>query len=109
VIKKLHEDGKLSRDDMTRELENVGFKKGDKLDMTLGQLSGGWKMKMGLVRAMLMEADILMMDEPTGHLDNSTVHGSLITSNHSRQAPDQSLSLPPRTTRAIWRQPPPTS
>jgi len=26
-------------------------------------------MKMGLVRAMLMEADILMMDEPTGHLD----------------------------------------
>merc|ERR1712130_677793 len=42
---------------------------GDKLDMTLGQLSGGWKMKMGLVRAMLMEADILMMDEPTGHLD----------------------------------------
>merc|ERR1712025_756031 len=25
--------------------------------------------KMGLVRAMLMEADILMMDEPTGHLD----------------------------------------
>merc|ERR1719346_601139 len=54
---------------MVEELEKVGFKKGDKLDMTLGQLSGGWKMKMGLVRAMLMEADILMMDEPTGHLD----------------------------------------
>merc|ERR1712203_446809 len=51
------------------ELEKVGFKSGDKLDMRLGALSGGWKMKMGLVRAMLMEADILMMDEPTGHLD----------------------------------------
>merc|ERR1712203_721831 len=51
------------------ELEKVGFKAGDKLDMRLGALSGGWKMKMGLVRAMLMEADILMMDEPTGHLD----------------------------------------
>merc|ERR1712060_73539 len=62
-------EGKLSKEQMTAELEKVGFKKGDKLDMTLGQLSGGWKMKMGLVRAMLMEADILMMDEPTGHLD----------------------------------------
>merc|ERR1712156_1264037 len=69
VIKKLHDDGKLTKEDMIKSLEEVGFKKGDKLDMTLGQLSGGWKMKMGLVRAMLMEADILMMDEPTGHLD----------------------------------------
>jgi len=69
VIKEAHEAGKLSKEKMVEELEKVGFKKGDKLDMTLGQLSGGWKMKMGLVRAMLMEADILMMDEPTGHLD----------------------------------------
>merc|ERR1711937_500152 len=69
VIKNMHDEGKLTIERMTAELENVGFKKGDKLDMTLGQLSGGWKMKMGLVRAMLMEADILMLDEPTGHLD----------------------------------------
>merc|ERR1719428_1896662 len=69
VIKKAHEEGTLTKEKMIEELENVGFKKGDKLDMPLGQLSGGWKMKMGLVRAMLMEADILMMDEPTGHLD----------------------------------------
>merc|ERR1719191_1669717 len=69
VIKKAHEAGMLPKEKMIEELEKVGFKKGDKLDMPLGQLSGGWKMKMGLVRAMLMEADILMMDEPTGHLD----------------------------------------
>merc|ERR1712176_1408791 len=55
------------------ELTSVGFKRGDKLDMTLGQLSGGWKMKMGLVRAKMMDADILMMDEPTGHLDKFNV------------------------------------
>merc|ERR1719210_2827760 len=65
----MNESGDLTKEKMIEELEKVGFKKGDKLDMTLGQLSGGWKMKMGLVRAMLMEADILMMDEPTGHLD----------------------------------------
>merc|ERR1712032_872368 len=31
--------------------------------------SGGWKVKMQLVCAKLIEADILMLDEPTGHLD----------------------------------------
>merc|ERR1719428_372044 len=61
--------GILTKQFMIEKLEDVGFKSGDKLDMTLGKLSGGWKMKMGLVRAMLMKADILMMDEPTGHLD----------------------------------------
>merc|ERR1712176_830857 len=73
VSKEMNESGALSKEKMVEELEKVGFKKGDKLDMTLGQLSGGWKMKMGLVRAMLMEADILMMDEPTGHLDKFNV------------------------------------
>merc|ERR1711972_355138 len=58
---------------MEEELTAVGFKRGDKLDMTLGQLSGGWKMKMGLVRAKMMDADILMMDEPTGHLDKFNI------------------------------------
>jgi len=73
VIKAMNEAGELSKEKMVEELEKVGFKKGDKLDMTLGELSGGWKMKMGLVRAMLMDADILMMDEPTGHLDKFNV------------------------------------
>merc|ERR1712032_1317151 len=31
--------------------------------------SGGWKVKMQLVCAKLIDADILMLDEPTGHLD----------------------------------------
>merc|ERR1712072_841320 len=30
---------------------------------------GGWKMKMQLCAAQLMNADVLMLDEPTGHLD----------------------------------------
>jgi elongation factor 3 len=31
--------------------------------------SGGWKMKMQLCAATLMQADVIMLDEPTGHLD----------------------------------------
>lgn len=33
------------------------------------QLSGGWKMKLALIRATLEKADIMLMDEPTNHLD----------------------------------------
>merc|ERR1711937_197008 len=73
VIKAMFDAGETSMEKMEEELTAVGFKRGDKLDMTLGQLSGGWKMKMGLVRAKMMDADILMMDEPTGHLDKFNI------------------------------------
>merc|ERR1712151_504844 len=73
VIKAMFDAGETSMQKMEEELTAVGFKRGDKLDMTLGQLSGGWKMKMGLVRAKMMDADILMMDGPTGHLDKFNI------------------------------------
>jgi len=73
VIKAMYDAGEITMEKMEEELTSVGFKRGDKLDMTLGQLSGGWKMKMGLVRAKMMDADILMMDEPTGHLDKFNI------------------------------------
>merc|ERR1719191_1282161 len=73
VIKAMYDSGETDMVKMEEELTSVGFKRGDKLDMTLGQLSGGWKMKMGLVRAKMMDADILMMDEPTGHLDKFNI------------------------------------
>lgn len=73
VIKAMFDDGEITMEKMEEELTSVGFKRGDKLDMKLGQLSGGWKMKMGLVRAKMMDADILMMDEPTGHLDKFNI------------------------------------
>merc|ERR1712045_453771 len=73
VIKAMFDAGETTMEKMEEELTAVGVKRGDKLDMTLGQLSGGWKMKMGLVRAKMMDADILMMDEPTGHLDKFNI------------------------------------
>jgi len=36
-------------------------------------LSGGWKMKLALARAILSKADILLCDEPTNHLDVDNV------------------------------------
>merc|ERR1712113_643221 len=89
VIKAMYDAGETDMDKMEQELTAVGFKRGDKLDMTLGQLSGGWKMKMGLVRAKMMDADILMMDEPTGHLDKFNIAWLIdyVNSLKSREKP----------------------
>merc|ERR1712070_1245195 len=54
--------------------------------------SGGWKMKMQLCAAKLVNADVLMLDEPTGHLDVNNIKwleewlesfpGSIICTSH---------------------------
>jgi elongation factor 3 len=67
-------------EEMAREkLLSVGFDVDDSkmaaasLTKQVGRLSGGWRMKLALVRAMLMKADILLLDEPTNHLDPGNV------------------------------------
>ncbi|GMI10223.1 hypothetical protein TrRE_jg13565 [Triparma retinervis] len=39
----------------------------------IGELSGGWQMKLRLLKAVITKADILLLDEPTNHLDTKTV------------------------------------
>ena len=73
---------KVSRENVEKVMEDIGFgnsKKGIGLDraadvgMGVTTYSGGWKMKMQLCAATLMNADILMLDEPTGHLDTTNI------------------------------------
>merc|ERR1719191_2184709 len=62
------------------------------LDLPVTSYSGGWKMKMQLCAAQLMDADVLMLDEPTGHLDVDNIKwledwlesfpGSIICTSH---------------------------
>jgi len=62
------------------------------LENPVTSYSGGWKMKMQLCAAQLMNADVLMLDEPTGHLDVDNVKwledwlesfpGSIICTSH---------------------------
>lgn len=61
---------------------------------TCGQLSGGERKRLALVKTLLMPADILILDEPTNHLDQGMAdwlednlrrfQGSLIMITHDR-------------------------
>ena len=63
---------KITKDTVTEQLTGVGFS--DELqNRSVGALSGGWKMKLALSRAILMQADIFLLDEPTNHLDVANV------------------------------------
>ena len=52
----------VPRDKIREQLLDVGFDSSRQNDL-VGSLSGGWKMKLELARAMLYNADLLLLDE----------------------------------------------
>jgi elongation factor 3 len=58
----------IGRDDVAAAMLEVGFTQ-KMLGDAITTLSGGWRMKLALCRAMLQKADLLLCDEPTNHLD----------------------------------------
>merc|ERR1712166_1375158 len=68
----------VTMDQVLESLSSIGFRNKEKginikaaADMKnpITTYSGGWKVKMQLACAQLINADILMIDDPTGHLD----------------------------------------
>merc|ERR1719305_2033117 len=91
-------DEPVSEDQVKELMMQVGFgypggpDRAANLENPVTSYSGGWKMKMQLCAAQLMNADVLMLDEPTGHLDVDNIKwleewlesfpGSIICTSH---------------------------
>ena len=75
-------------------LHGLGFEDA-RIDGDVGQLSGGWKMRVAMARVLLGRPDVLLMDEPTNHLDIESIiwleeflrtqPGALLMTSHDRE------------------------
>jgi ATPase subunit of ABC transporter with duplicated ATPase domains len=75
-------------------LHGLGFAD-EQIDGDVGELSGGWKMRVALARVLLGRPDVLLMDEPTNHLDIESIiwleqflrsyPGAILMTSHDRE------------------------
>jgi ATPase subunit of ABC transporter with duplicated ATPase domains len=75
-------------------LAGLGFSQ-EMMDGDVGNLSGGWKMRVALARILLMRPDVMLLDEPSNHLDLESLiwleqflrgyEGALMMTSHDRE------------------------
>ncbi|MEP9376006.1 ABC-F family ATP-binding cassette domain-containing protein [Aquabacter sp. CN5-332] len=74
-------------------LAGLGFSQ-EMMEGDVGGLSGGWKMRVALARILLMQPDVMLLDEPSNHLDIESLiwleaflknfDGALMMTSHDR-------------------------
>ncbi|MFC6047374.1 ABC-F family ATP-binding cassette domain-containing protein [Methylobacterium hispanicum] len=75
-------------------LAGLGFSQ-EMMEGDVGKLSGGWKMRVALARILLMRPDVMLLDEPSNHLDIESLiwlesflkgfEGALMMTSHDRE------------------------
>jgi ATPase subunit of ABC transporter with duplicated ATPase domains len=95
VQARFEELGGYALESRAREiLAGLGFSH-EMMDGDVGQLSGGWKMRVALARILLMQPDTMLLDEPSNHLDLESLiwleqflkgyEGALMMTSHDRE------------------------
>lgn len=79
-------------------LAGLGFAQ-EMMDGDVAKLSGGWKMRVALARILLMRPDVMLLDEPSNHLDLESLiwlesflkgyDGALLMTSHDREFMDR--------------------
>lgn len=94
VQARFEELGGYALDSKAREvLHGLGFSQ-EMMEGDVGRLSGGWKMRVALARILLMRPDVMLLDEPSNHLDLESLiwleqflrgyDGALLMTSHDR-------------------------
>lgn len=95
VLARFEELDGYALDSRAREaLAGLGFSE-EMMDKDVGLLSGGWKMRVALARILLMRPDVMLLDEPSNHLDLESLiwlehflkgyEGALLMTSHDRE------------------------
>ena len=58
--------------EVEKALKGLGFKQTD-LDRPTSEFSGGWRMRIELAKILLQKPDLILLDEPTNHVDIESV------------------------------------
>ncbi|WP_192247531.1 ABC-F family ATP-binding cassette domain-containing protein [Mesorhizobium silamurunense] len=82
-------------------LDGLGFSQ-EMMDGDVSKLSGGWKMRVALARILLMRPDVMLLDEPSNHLDLESLiwlekflkdyDGALLMTSHDREFMNRIIS-----------------
>ena len=102
VQARFEELGGYALDGRAREvLAGLSFSQ-EMMEGDVGKLSGGWKMRVALARILLMRPDVMLLDEPSNHLDLESLiwleqflagyDGALMLTSHDREFMNRTIN-----------------